>query len=510
MDIAGNRTLYSVLAAHARQQPDEPWLAYEGDDGLVLNWTFAQFLASVHQAAHLLRNRGIGAGHVVNVHLPNHPAHTQLILAASLLGAVVLPTNPASTDEEIAYLLDHSESCFVVADERQAERLRNLDGAGARTVLSVQEYEAERAHQSAAAPPGEAHADRLVQLLYTSGTTSRPKGVMLTNANIIYGAEVLRGATGLRREDHHLIALPLFHAAAQCHALWPSLVTGCRVTVVARFSGSRFFRQAAAHGCTMAALFGAPLRILLLQPDDPAQRQHHLRNVTFAQNLTAAQFDEWHRRFRAPLQQLWGMTETASLPLMSPLTGDRRLFALGRPVLGYEIRVVDEEGRDVEGGAQGQLIVRGTPGRSLMLGYFKNPVATAETLKISDGATWLYTGDTVSCDADGFVHFSDRCKDLIKRGGENISSTEIEGVIALLPQVADVAVIGVADPVRDEAVAAVVVLRETAVLTEQELLSHCAKSLAAFKVPERVRFVATLPRTSVGKIQKQVIRAWFA
>jgi crotonobetaine/carnitine-CoA ligase len=179
-------------------------------------------------------------------------------------------------------------------------------------------------------------------------------------------------------------------------------------------------------------------------------------------------------------------------------------------VVGYEVKVVDEAGREVGCGTPGQLVVRGTPGRSLMLGYLKNPEATAETLRVGEDGTWLQSGDTVTYDPEGFIHFCDRSKDLIKRSGENISSTEIEGVIALLPQVAEVAVVGVADSVRDEAVAAVVVLKESAALTEGEVRAHCSRFLASFKIPERIRFVEALPRTSVGKIQKQMIRGWFA
>ncbi len=509
MDVAGSRTLYSIFAAHARRRPDDLWLAFESETGQVQQWTFAQFLAAVHQAANFLKGKGIRLGDVVNLHLTNHVAYPQMILAASHLGAIVLPSNPACSADDIIYLLNHSETCLILTDSTHVEMLRGLAGGSKRTVLSILDYETELARQPATLPVGEGSTDRVVQYLYTSGTTSRPKGVMLTNANLIYGAEVLRAATGLRQEDHHYIALPLFHAAAQCHALWPSLVAGCRVTIAYRFSGSRFFERAAANRATMAALFGAPLRILLSQPDQPAQKQHRLRNVTFAQNLTEPQYEEWHRRFGAPLQQLWGMTETAGLPLMSPLTGERRLSAMGRPVVGYELKIVDEAGCEVPRGETGQLIVRGTPGRSLMLGYLKDAEATAKVLRRIDEDTWLFTGDTVRGDADDFVYFVDRGKDLIKRGGENISSSEVEGVISLLPQVADVAVIGIPDPIKDEAVTAVLVLKNGVKLDEEEVRAHCTRSLASFKVPEHVRFVEALPRTSVGKIQKQIIRGWF-
>jgi crotonobetaine/carnitine-CoA ligase len=367
-------------------------------------------------------------------------------------------------------------------------------------------YEDELARQPDGAPPGEGGAERVVELLYTSGTTARPKGVMLTNASFVYGAEVFRAATGLRAEDRHLIALPLFHAGAQCHALWPSLIAGAGVAILARFSASRYFEQAAAYSCTMAAMFGALLRMLLNQPPRPTDRGHHLRNVTFAQNLTTDQYASWHDRFDAPLQQLWGMTETCALPIMSPLTGARNLSAMGRLVLGYDVRVVDDSGQDVPPGEVGQLIVRGVPGRTLMQGYLKNPEATDRTLRRGPDGTWLYSGDSVRADEAGFVYFVDRGKDLIKRAGENISSTEVETVILDCPGVLDVCVVGVPDPIRDEALVAVVVRKPGATTPPEEIRAFCAERLAAFKVPERVEFVDALPRTSVGKIQKNVVR----
>ena len=486
MDVAGDRTLYSVFAAAAARQPGREWLVYERGDGAVLRWSYADFLASVHRATNLLDARGVGPGDAFALRLGNHPAYPQLILAASLLGAIAVPINPASSADEAVYVVDHSGSAVVFDDEAA--------------------YEAELERQPTTPPPDAGAAERVVQLLYTSGTTARPKGVMVTNAGFVYAAEVHRAATGLREEDRHLIALPLFHAAAQCHALWPSLIAGGSVALMARFSASRFFEQAARHGGTMAALFGAPLRMLLAQPERPTDRAHALRNVTFAQNLTAAQYEEWHRRFGAPLQQLWGMTETCGLPVMSPLTGERNLLAMGRPVLGYELKVVDADAREVPVGAAGELIVRGTPGRTVMAGYLKNPEATAATLRTLPDGTWLFSGDTVRADADGFLYFVDRGKDLIKRAGENISSVEVEAVILDCPGVLDACVVGVPDPLRDEAVVAAVVRRPDAEVTAEQVRAHCAARLASFKVPERVVFLDALPRTSVGKVQKQLVR----
>ncbi len=516
MDIAWDRTLYQDFAGYAEQQPDEEWMVYERGDGDVLRWTYATFLQSVHQAANLLIELGIRAGDVFNLHLSNHPAYAQLILAASHLGATAMPTNPASTEDELAYLVAHSESKAIFTEAGCLD-VANRVAADSRIVPVVCEtgemipggypvYEDALSGQSVEPPDGAGSAEGVVQLLYTSGTTSRPKGVMLTNTCFIYGAEVFARCTGLRREDRHLVALPLFHAGAQCHALWPSLIAGASVAVMARFSASRFFEQAIEYGCTVAAMFGALLRMLLNQPERKTDAAHGIRNVTFAQNLTTAQYETWRRRYKAPLQQLWGMTETCGLPVMSPLTGRRNLPAMGKPVPGYEVKVVDEQREEVGVGTPGEVIVKGIPGRTIMLGYLKNPGATAETLQIHPDGTWLHSGDTVRADDDGFLYFLDRGKDLIKRAGENISSIEVEGVIQVCEGVVDVCVIGVPDEIRDERVVAAVVSKPEADLSEEAIRTYCKKRLAAFKVPERIEFVDTLPRTSVGKIQKQVVR----
>ena len=428
-----------------------------------------------------------------------------------------MPTNPVSTADELAYLVEHSESKAIITEARCLEVVREVAArTGVGPILLAETggdrpagypiYAAELARQSTASPPGEGASNQVIELLYTSGTTTRPKGVMLTNANFVYSAEVFRAASGLRSDDRHLIALPLFHAGAQCHALWPSLIAGASVAILSRFSATRYVEQAVAYGGTMAAMFGALLRMLLNQPERATDGDLGLRNVTFAQNLTEDQYATWHRRYRAPLQQLWGMTETCALPVMSPLTGERKLLAMGRPVLGYEVKVVGEDGRAVAVGEAGRLIVRGTPGRTLMRGYLKNPEATARTLRERPDGTWLYTGDTVRADPEGFLYFVDRGRDLIKRAGENISSTELEIAILDCPGVLDACVVGMPDPVRDESIVAIVVRQPGASLTVADVQAFCARRVAAFKIPETVLFVEVLPRTSVGKIQKNLVR----
>jgi len=340
-------------------------------------------------------------------------------------------------------------------------------------------------------------------ILYTSGTTARPKGVQVTHANYIYAGETVAKAVRLAPEDRHLTVLPLFHGNAQYYSTMSTLVTGASMVLCSRFSASRYFETAIRHECTVASLFAAPIRMILAQPRDPSAAGNCLRVVIYAQSITPAQEVEWSERFKAPLLQIWGMTETMGPPLMNPVDDQRRNQSTGFPAMGYEVALMDEDGRIIEGADEtGEIVVRGLSGWSLMKGYYRNPEATAQTVRDD----WLRSGDNARRDADGYCYFIDRAKDMIKRSGENVAATEVESVVMQHPAVFECAVIGVPDEMRDEKIKAVVVLKSGARASEEELTSWCAERLAKFRVPEIVEFREELPRTSVGKIQKHLLR----
>ena len=512
MDIAGNRTISSIFSQYAAYHPDKTYLIFEDFDGKCQQWSFAQFEGWVNQTASWLLEIGIKRGDSFTFHAPNSPVFVALALAASRIGAVMVPTDHRATVDELVYILDNSESRLVVTE---FDQLMVAQEAAAATSC-VQEvvvsrcdrpsghpvFEREVARQDPSPPNVEISPDDVIHMIYTSGTTSNPKGVLMTNRALIYGAEVFVRASGLRNADRHLITLPVFHAAAHCHAFWPSLVCGASIVLSPRFSPSRFFGLAVRHQCTMAALFSAPLRMLLAQPQTENHRLHRLRNVTFAIALTDEQFAEWDTRFAAPLQHLWGMTETVGLPLMSPLYGPRNLPSMGKPVLGYDVRIIDDDGNETPPGEIGQIVVAADPSRTVMKGYFKNPKATDETLR--DG--WLYTGDNAYHDEQGYFYFVDRGKDIIKRGGENVAPSEIESVIKGVGGVSDVAVVGMPDPMFDEVPHAFVIPQPGATLTEEQVIAQCSQALTRFKVPVAVTFCEEFPRTSVGKIQKHLLR----
>src|SRR5882672_8378925 len=502
MLIVGNRTLGSALEDKARRLPDEPFLIYEEAPGAIARWTWRDFDTDVNRVAHLLLTRGLRHGDKFNLHLGNCPEFLLFWMAAAKTGTVIVPTNPVSTGDEMEYILGHSEARLAITEPQYAAPVHAAAGRcpALGAVLEVRPL-APLLDGLPSTPPDTAVGSLdESSMQYTSGTTSKPKGVLLTHANYLYGGEVMSKAMRVGPPDRHLIVLPLFHAGAQVHAFLPMLLAGGSIALMERFSATRFVEQAIRHETTLAALFAAPIRMLLAQPRTPRDGQTRLRAVSYAQNITLQQFEEWHERFRAPLMQIWGMTETMSLPLMQPLDLPRKPLSMGMPVLGYECKVVDESGKEVAPGTVGELVVSGVPGVTLMKGYFKNPEATAQTLR--DG--WLHSGDQAVMDEDGCFFFVDRKKDMIKRAGENVSASEVEEALKQHPAVFDAAVVGVPDPVRDQAIKAYVILHDGASATSEELITWCRARLSGFKVPERVEFRDVFPRTSVGKIQKHL------
>jgi crotonobetaine/carnitine-CoA ligase len=514
LNVVGPRTLRHELQAKVERHPNQTWLLYEAADGTLTQLTYGEFARRARQAAQVLIGLGVRPGDKVTLHLTNCPEFLELWFGAALCGAVVVPVNTLSSLDELEYLVNHSESVLFVTEPALLETVERLlpRCPGIRSLLacrtnddlgSARSYNRLRDAAPDDAPRHDPKPLDEVAILYTSGTTSKPKGCLITNANYVHVGESVAREIRAGPDDRWLTVLPFFHGNSQYYCTMPALLVGASIAIMERFSASRYFLQAARYECTLSSLFAAPMRMLLAQPPSPTHRQHKLRLVIFAQNLSEQQLTEWDARFGAPLMQIYGMTEQLGHPLANPLDYPRNNMTIGLPSLGWQVRLVDEAGQDVPDGEVGQILVRGEPGVSLMKGYFKNPEATTEAIR--DG--WLWTGDNARVTASGFVAFVDRAKDMIKRSGENVAAGEVESVLKEHPAVFDAAVIGVPDPIRDEAIKAFVILREDASASENDLIGWCAERLAKFRVPEIVEFRTEFPRTSVGKIQKHLLRA---
>ncbi|MFA9421833.1 MAG: class I adenylate-forming enzyme family protein, partial [Gammaproteobacteria bacterium] len=322
--------------------------------------TFRELDDLVNQACHYLSSQGLTQGDVFNLHLPNCPAFLILWFAGARLGAVMMPTNVLASAEELAYLLEHSNTKMAFTTDEHVETLNQCqNGIGSlKTILcepyspdpAVDSFEAMLQRQPATPWDCPASETDMVAIMYTSGTTSKPKGVMVTHANYITAGQTVADAIELEENDRHFVVLPLFHGNAQYYSTMSALIRGASIALMDRFSASQYFDKCIEYDCTVASLFAAPIRMILAQPQNPDHQHNRLRIVIYAQNLTAQQMHEWQQRFKASLSQIWGMTETMGPPLMNPLRGERRNWTVGKPSGDYEIALVDEAGRAVETG----------------------------------------------------------------------------------------------------------------------------------------------------------------
>ncbi|WP_051899019.1 class I adenylate-forming enzyme family protein [Sciscionella sediminilitoris] len=466
----------------AAAPPDSVFAVVDGNAPITYGEQHARLLATAAGlAAH-----GVRQGDRVHVSLPNGQEFLDIWFATAHLGAVLVPTNPRSTAAEFAH---------VLADARPRISIAAADTALDAPTLSPEEL----ALPGADVPAVRVEPADPAAILYTSGTTSLPKGVVVTHANYRAVGRAVAEHLTITAADRWFIALPLFHANAQYYCTMSALVRGASVALAPRFSASGWGAQAARLGATLASLFAAPIRMILANP--PTGEESALRTVLFAQNLAEDQAAAFERRFATRLVQIYGMTETV-LPTMNPDGADRRWHSIGRPLPGVSLVLAGEDGAPVADGQPGEIRVRGVPGETIAAGYWRDPAATKATF--GDGL--LRTGDLAYRDADGFLYFVDRAKDMIKRGGENVATGEIERVAGDHPAVAECAAVGIPDPVYDEAILLAVVLEPGAEPGARDILAWCRERLAAHKVPAQVRFLSSLPRTSVGKIRKAELR----
>ena len=345
----------------------------------------------------------------------------------------------------------------------------------------------------------------VAELLYTSGTTAAPKGVMITHANLVFSGHYGVWQTSLRGDDRVFTTMPACHSNFQLAALMPVLVAGATLVMADKYSASHFWGQVREERATVVQLIAMMARTLLLQPPSPEDGCHQVRDALFFMPLSDGEKAEFERRFRLPLLNSYGSTESIGWAVTDPPQGERRWPSVGRAGLGYEVGVFDADGVEVPAGRIGEFRIKGVRGRSVMLGYHDDPEGTAAALG-PDG--WLRTHDEGYCDADGWFYFVDRAVNLIKRAGENVSATEVECVLTVpSPDRRSSRCVGVPDPVRDKAVKAFVRLQPGTRLAAADVVAYCRGLLAPYKVPEFVDFVEDFPRTASLKIEKRLLHS---
>ena len=503
--MSGN--ICGLLEAQVAARPDAPFLFW-GDTVQ----SYREFDAAANRAAHGLRGMGIGPGDKVSILMGNCPEFLHVFFGIAKLGAVVVPVNTALKADEAQYIIAHSDARVLIAGPAQADvaqAVRPQCPALERLIVLAETVPAgcdpfallQRGDQ--APPPGGPTPDDLAAILYTSGTTARPKGVLLPHRAYAYAARTRAAHLGLTAADRVMIVNPVFHVNGQVQACMTILAAGGSVLLKETFSASRFWDDTRRYGVTVVNVMRTIPLILWSRPAAPDDADNPVRIMVGT--LPAEIHEPFEGRFGVTVVSAYSLTEDMTSVLNVMDKKRRKIGALGVPVSPntHKVRVVDEEDRDVPPGAGGEILKRSP---ASMLGYYKNPEATAAAL----GGGWVHTGDVGYLDADGFLYFLDRKKDIVRRSGENISSSEVEAVLHAHPGIAEAAVIPVPDPIREQEVMACICLKDGQTpdtVRPEDVFAFCAARLAAYKVPRYLVYRDDFPRTASYKIQKEKLKA---
>ena len=503
-----------LLSHQAKRLGEHPYLIWEPFEGEQSTYSYRSFLEKVQGTAAGLHQRGIRCGDHVIVHLENCPEAVIAWFACGWLGAVAVTTNAKSSADELRYFAEHSGAVAAITQPRLASLVQQACKALRWIVVTTTDQGQDAGRNKPGADDGfdalEAPIDRLpdrepdpllrFSVQYTSGTTSRPKAVCWTHANALWGARMNALHECLTHQDIQLVSLPLFHTNAQAYSMLASMWAGATAVVMPRFSASRFWPISLKHRCTFASLVQFCVRALA-QQDRP--NVHHYR--LWGSSVCSPPQDAY---FGLQTVGWWGMTETITHGITGIPGMPNTPLSIGRPAPEYEIRVL-VNGREAVPGETGELSIRGVRGLSLFAEYLHNPEATEASF---DDEGYFLTGDLVRIGEDGSYFFSDRSKDMLKVGGENVAASEIERVIMTVPGVVEVAVVAKSDPMLDQV--PVACLRLSAGyeprFVEEAVLKACAEQLASFKQPRQIKIVEDFPRSTLEKIAKAQLRELIA
>lgn len=465
--------------------------------------THADLERACRRVTALLQRHGVAVGDTVSVVMPNGLNTLRVLLGTMWGGRCINPVNLLSQPEQMRYVIAHSDCKLVIVAPEWESRVNAIVATLERPVMLIVadpdalELPGEDAAADTSADPQPPAADALALLMYTSGTTGQPKGVMLTQANLAANAQAICAEHALTAADRVLAVLPLYHINAFAVTMLAPLASAGSLAMAPKFSVARFWVQAEARQCTWLNLVPTMVSYLL-EAQAPAKAS--TARLRFCRTASAAlppqHLRAFEDKFGLGIIETMGLTETMAPAFSNPLDpAQRKLGAVGR-ASGCEARVVDAELKPVADGVTGEIVVRGP---NVMKGYYKSDEATQASFA-PDG--WLRTGDLGHRDADGFFFVTGRIKELIIKGGENIAPREIDEALLAHPAVLDAAAVGMPDRHYGQDILACVVLHEGTPCSEEALRAFCVERLGPFKTPKVFRFVSDLPRGPSGKVQR--------
>lgn len=475
--------------------------------------TYKQLSERSNAFAHFFKDYGLSKGDVVGILLNNYLEYIELSFATNKIGVIWLPLNFRLNGDELAYILNNSGAKILISEKEFSKTIDNIKNMLPHITqyIAVGEDVPEgwtsyddimKTNLGKEVPTENVGMDDIERLMYTSGTTAHPKGVMLSYGNLYWKNVAHIMNFNITADDKCLVATPLYHVSGMDMWATSVLFAGGTVVILKKYTPVEALETMKREGITQVCM--VPTMINKLFEETPRD-EFNLEGLKVISDGGEKMPLPLINKFQENLPNTWfadayGLTETVGgdtfLDKSNMIT---KLGSVGRPVILLRIRIVDDNGNDVPAGEQGEIILQGP---KVFKGYWRDEKATKEAIK--DG--WFYTGDIGYLDTDGFLYIMDRKKDMIISGGENVASAEIERVIYELPQIRETAVVGIPHPKWLEVPKAFVVLKDNQKLTEKEIIDHCASKLGKFKVPKEVEFISALPRNPSGKVLKRELR----
>ena len=478
-------------------------------------YTYAELNAETNKAAQLLSRVGVKKGDRVGLLLMNSAEYLTAFFATAKLGAVIVPLNWRLVADELEFILKDSGTTVLVFGGEFAATAADLQSRGAKTDVGswlyvgapadkpdfALDYVVETAKEQPIEPPVTASGDDLLYIMYTSGTTGLPKGVMHSHNTQYWALATMCTTADLAQGDRYINPMPMFHVGALTPALG-SIFMGCTQVLMRSYDPNKVWELIDSERINNGLLVPVMLQFMLLV-HDPAKHKHDsIRWLLTGAAPVPVSLIEAYDKLGIEISQVYGLTETCGPACVTmPADALEKAGSTGKSFFLSDVKIVRPDGTECAPNESGEVLVRGG---HIMLGYWNRPDATADALK--DG--WLHTGDGGIMDEEGYVYIQDRIKDMIISGGENVYPAEIEGVIMSHPGVADAAVIGIPSERWGESPLAIVVKRD-ADLTEADVLAHCEGKLARFKQPVAARFLDAIPRNPSGKALKKDLRVQF-
>jgi len=500
-----DRTLPAMLTRQAKRYGKRALFTAGG-----VTWSYAQALEIAARAGGMLTASDVMPGDRVAIMCGNRSEFMQVFLGCAWIGAVAVPINTASRGPQLQHILGNCGAKLLAAEPELLAALAHIDltkcaltqiwTVGGTTPQEFPGIVARPMPDSGdAVAHGAIRPGQTIAILYTSGTTGPSKGVCCPQAQYFWWGVYSSHMLGVVEGDVLCTTLPLFHTNA-LNAFFQALLTGSTLVVEPRFSASSFWQTLIERKATVTYLLGAMVSILLARPPHPDERRHSIRSV-LSPGVPAHLHAEFEARTGIKMLDGYGSTETNFV--LGPMGSEARAGYMGTVCQGFEAKVVDAEDNEVPAGEPGELVVRADEPFAVSTGYFGMDDKTVEAWR----NLWFHTGDRVVREADGYFRFIDRIKDAIRRRGENISSFEVEQVLLSHPEIANAAVFPVKSEMGEDEVMVALVRKGDSRLSEIELIEFCRPRLAYFAIPRYIEFMAELPATENGKIQKYKLRA---